>query len=86
MGRETLEEAGKASKVVVVSTSGDTVEGSGNERGQVTSMAWRLETCWRAGRVLKGDESALDGAGRQEWCTWVLESNAVVREGEWLDA
>ena len=50
----------------------------------MASMAWRLETCWRAGRVLKGDESALDGAGRQEWCTWVLESTALVREGEWL--
>jgi len=37
------------------------------------------------GRVLKGDESALDGAGRQGWCTWVLESTALVREGEWLD-
>jgi len=36
--------------------------------------------------VLKGDESALDGAGRQEWCTSVLESTAVVREDEWLDA
>jgi hypothetical protein len=34
-----------------------------------------LETCWSAGRVLKGDESALDGAGRQEWCTWVLHSS-----------
>jgi hypothetical protein len=35
------------------------------------------------------DESAqcaLDGAGRQEWYTWVLESTALVREGEWLDA
>ena len=23
---------------------------------------------------VEGDESALDGAGRQGWCTWVLES------------
>ena len=53
---------------------------------QVASVAWRLETCWRARRVLKGDESALDGAGRQGWCTRVLESTALVREGEWLDA
>jgi len=58
----------------------------GYSRVQVASIAWRLEACWRAGRVLKGDESALDGAGRQEWCTWVLGSTAVVREGEWLDA
>jgi len=64
----------------------------GNERVQqgasveVAGMAWRLETCWRAGGVLKGDESALDDAGRQEWCTWVLESTALIREGEWLDA
>jgi len=34
--------------------------------------------------MLKGDESALDGAGRQKWCSWVLESTALVREGEWL--
>jgi len=93
VGRETLEEAGKAPESVVVSTLGGTgrwkvvVEVTrGYNRVQVARMAWGLETCWRAGRVLKGDESALDGAGRQEWCTWVLESNAVVREGEWLDA
>ena len=74
MGRETLEEASKASEVVVVSTSGGTgrwkVVVDGNERVQQgTSMAWWLKTCWRAGRVWKDDESALDGAGRKEWCT-----------------
>ena len=93
MRRETLEEAGKALEVVVVSTLGGmerwmvVVDGSERySRVQAASMAWRLETCWRAGRVLKGDESALDSAGRQEWCTWVLESTALVREGEWLGA
>ena len=94
MGRETLEEAGKApEEVVVVSTLGGTgkwkvvVDGSERvQQGASGSMAWRLETCWRAGRVLKGDESTLDGAGRQGWCTWVLESTALVREDEWLDA
>ena len=93
MGRETLEEAGKAPEVVVVSTLGGTgrwkVVVEGNERvqqGASGKYGMEVETCWRAGRVLKGDESALDGAGRQEWCTWVLESTALVREGEWLDA
>jgi hypothetical protein len=90
VGRETLEEAGKAPEVVVVTTLGGTgrwkvvVEGNKRVQQALASMAWRLETCWRAGRVLKGDESALDGAERQ--CTLVLESTALVREGEWLDA
>jgi hypothetical protein len=35
---------------------------------------------------MKGDESALDGAERQKWCTWVLEGTALVREGERLGA
>jgi hypothetical protein len=35
---------------------------------------------------MKGDESALDGAEGQEWCTWVLEGTALVREGERLGA
>ena len=35
--------------------------------------------------MLKGDESALDGAGRQEWCTWVLESlQSSGRASGWL--
>ena len=69
-----MEEAGKAPEVVAVSTFGGTgrwkVVVDGNERvqqgasGKYGTLAWRLETCWRAGRLLKGDESALDGAGR----------------------
>jgi len=58
VGHETLEEAGKAPEVVVVSRLGGTgrwkVVVDGNERYsrvQVASMVWRLETCWRAGSV-----------------------------------
>jgi len=64
VGRETLEEASKVSEVVVVSTLGGTgrwkVVVDGNERVQQgTSGKYRLEMCWRAGRVLKGDETGM---------------------------
>ncbi|KAJ8581056.1 hypothetical protein M405DRAFT_847282 [Rhizopogon salebrosus TDB-379] len=39
--------------------------------------------CWRAGGVLKGDESALNGAERQELCTW--RANGWAHE-DWQDS
>jgi hypothetical protein len=56
-----------------VSTLSDTsrwkvaVDGSERvRRGAGGKYGMKVGTCWSAGRVLKGDESALDGAGRQE--------------------
>jgi len=70
VGRGTLEEAGKAPRGGGSEYIGwhGKVEGSGGRYSsvQVASLAWRLETCWRDGRVLKGDESALDESADDE--------------------
>jgi hypothetical protein len=63
------------------------VEGSGDgsEREQQGASG---KYGMKVGNVLDGrgsdDESALDGAEREEWHTWVLEDTALVRKGERL--
>jgi len=90
---KTLEEAGKAPEGGGSEYTGwygrRTAAADGIERvqqGASDKCGMKVGNVLESQESVKGDESALDGAGRQEWCTWVLESTALVREGEWLDA